>query len=456
MRLRQSGEVQALNRAWTVQVFHIRSGFAMNLLRPLAFVAALVLTSPAALAERVALVIGNSAYRNVSALPNAATDAKDVAARLSEIGFAVYSGTDLTRTETLALVEEFSQALQPDDLALFYYAGHGVQIGTENYLIPVDAIAADEVSLTAASVRLDSVMRTMELRADRRIVILDACRNNPFLEKLASRALGGAEVARGLAKVEAGVGSFIAFSTQPGNVALDGTGRNSPFTEALLRHIGTAGEDIHAVMRKVRADVVAATRQSQVPWENSSLVDEVYIAADRVAAEPAASGKVTRPGPARTAPDRWHFVGGLDPNGDGFLTLRAGTSSGAARLAKMTEGTLLDVLSKGDPWWEVRTEDGLQGFAHSRWIKCCVDGPETAASGATVEAGASCEQLWYARNLIWHDYGYCFTTDRAIRAFGNDQCRSDADRAAVALMMSDEDRAEVDRIVAEESRLGCD
>lgn len=361
----------------------------MSPFRPLALVAALILSAPAAWAERVALVIGNSGYQSVAALPNAATDARDVAARLAEIGFVVHSGTDLTRAATLALVDEFSQALQPDDLALFYYAGHGAQIGAENYLIPVDATAADEVSLTEASIRLDSVMRTMELRADRRIVILDACRNNPFLEKLASRALGGEEVARGLAKVEAGVGSFIAFSTQPGNVALDGTGRNSPFTEALLRHIGAPGEDIHAVMRRVRADVVTATRQTQVPWENSSLVDEIYLAAERVAEAPAASGAIT--------PDQWHYVGGLDPNGDGFLALRSGTSASATRLAKMPEGTRLEVLAKGDPWWEVRTEDGRRGFAHSRWIKCCVAAPETMAPA---QAGASCEDLWYARNLI--------------------------------------------------------
>lgn len=427
----------------------------MSPFRPLALVAALVLSAPAAWAERVALVIGNSGYQSVAALPNAATDARDVAARLAEIGFAVHSGTDLTRAETLALVDEFSQALQPDDLALFYYAGHGAQIGAENYLIPVDATAADEVSLTEASIRLDSVMRTMELRADRRIVILDACRNNPFLEKLASRALGGEEVARGLAKVEAGVGSFIAFSTQPGNVALDGNGRNSPFTEALLRHIGAPGEDIHAVMRKVRADVVTATRQTQVPWENSSLVDEIYLAADRVADAPAASGAITRPGPAQATPDQWHYVGGLDPNGDGFLALRSGTSASATRLAKMPEGTRLEVLAKGDPWWEVRTEDGRRGFAHSRWIKCCVETPAQSSQMTTVDTGATCEDLWYARNLIWHDYGYCFTTDRAIRAFGNDQCRGDVDRAAIALTMSDEDRAEVDRLIAEETRLGC-
>ena len=242
----------------------------------LMMVIVLAMASPA-FAGKVALVIGNAKYESAGVLANAGNDALDMAARLEGLGFRVFAGQDLTRGEMLGLLDEFSAALRPEDLALFFYAGHGVQIGAENYLIPVDAVATDEVALTQASVKLAVVLRTMELRADRRIVILDACRNNPFVEKLAARGVG--EVPKGLAKVEAGVGSFIAFSTQPENVALDGQGRNSPFTAALLAHIGEAEADIHAVMRRVRADVVAATGSVQVPWENSSLVDEVFLAA---------------------------------------------------------------------------------------------------------------------------------------------------------------------------------
>ncbi len=242
-----------------------------------------LLASPA-FADKVALVIGNARYESAGALPNAGKDAGAMAARLEALGFRVFAGQDLTREGMLALLDDFSDALRPEDLALFYYAGHGVQIGAENYLIPVDAQANDEVTLTAASLRLQVVLRTMELRADRRIVILDACRNNPFLEEMAAR--GRDEAPKGLARVEAGVGSFIAFSTQPENVALDGTGENSPFTAALLAHIGDPEADIHAMMRRVRADVVAATGGVQVPWENSSLVEEVFVAAGAPVAEP--------------------------------------------------------------------------------------------------------------------------------------------------------------------------
>jgi uncharacterized caspase-like protein len=236
----------------------------------------LLLLPSFAWASKVALVIGNGNYLYSGPLPNAPNDATDMASALSAMGFTVYGGTDLTHAETLAAVDDFSAALTPDTLALFFYAGHGAQIGAENVVIPVDAAGGTAQELMGSSIRLATILRTMELRADRRVVILDACRNNPFLEEEAAR---GGTPAPGLARVEAGVGSYIAFSTQPGNVALDGTGRNSPFTAALLTHIGTTGLDIHAVMRRVRSDVVAATGQTQVPWENSSLVDELFLAA---------------------------------------------------------------------------------------------------------------------------------------------------------------------------------
>ncbi len=395
-------------------------------------------------AGKVALVIGNSAYLNTNALPNAATDAADMAERLAGLGFEVYGGTDMGRQATLEAVDTFSRALSPDDLALFYYAGHGAQIGTENYIIPVDVQATDEVSLTEASVRLQTILRTMELRADRRIVILDACRNNPFVEAVASRSGGGAP--RGLAKVEAGVGSYIAFSTQPGNVALDGEGRNSPFTTALLAHIGEPGLDIHAVMRRVRGDVVAATGETQVPWENSSLVDEVFLAG----AEGPAPTPAPTPPPVPQAGPEYSYVAGLDTNGDGFLALRSGTSANAQRIAKMPEGTPLEVLGSEGPWYYVRLLDGREGWAHSDWIRCCTAG-NTPAPRA--EAAASCDDLWYQRNTIWATYGYCFTSARGVAAFGNQGCFRNQAQAQAA--MSGAERAMVDRIKATEAAQGC-
>ncbi len=231
---------------------------------------------PVAAQQRVALVVGNGSYTNAKPLPNATNDARDIAQKLRSQGFQVFEGIDVGRLDTLRLIEKFNRAITPEDTALFYFAGHGLQIGAENWLMPVDAQQGDEVAITNTSIRLRTVLRGMELRAGNRIVILDACRNNPFLVAGASRSADGTAT-RGLSRIEAGVGSYIAFSTQPGNVALDGRGRNSPFTAALLRHLGSEGEDIHAVMRAVRSDVVNASGGTQVPWENSSLIDPLYL-----------------------------------------------------------------------------------------------------------------------------------------------------------------------------------
>lgn len=430
----------------------------------------LLLPAPA-LAGRIALVIGNSAYTHAGVLPNAANDAADMADKLATLGFQVFGGVDLDHRQMLQAVDDFSKAIAPEDLALFYYAGHGAQIGAENYVIPVDVQASDEVALAEASVRLGTILRTMELRADRRIVILDACRNNPFLQAAASRS--GGEPARGLARVEAGVGSYIAFSTQPGNIALDGNGRNSPFTAALLTHIAEPGADIHAVMRRVRADVVQATGQTQVPWENSSLVDQVFLASADAPPVPEPQPlpqpqpqKLSNPfaeAPSRQEPaapppapgERYHYVGGLDPNGDGFLALRAGTSGNARRLAKMPEGTLLTVLASDGPWRYVRLLDGREGWAHANWILCC-----TAAAAAAPEPqlaapqpATGCRDLWYERNAIFASYGYCFTSPEGQQAFGNAGCFRNADQVRAA--MSGTDRAKVERLRSAERTQGC-
>jgi hypothetical protein len=438
----------------------------------------LLLPAPA-LAGRVALVIGNSAYTHAGVLPNAASDAADMADTLAGLGFQVYGGTDMDHRQMLEAVEAFSGAIAPEDLALFYYAGHGAQIGAENYVIPVDVQASDEVTLAAASVRLGTILRTMELRADRRIVILDACRNNPFLQAAASRS--GGDPARGLARVEAGVGSYIAFSTQPGNIALDGQGRNSPFTAALLRHIGEPGADIHEVMRRVRSDVVQATGQTQVPWENSSLVDQVFLAAADTPATPPpepqpapapapeAAANPFAAAPAEPAPalqrltppapsGRYHYVGGLDPKGDGFLALRAGTSGNAPRLARMPEGTLLTVLASDGVWRFVRLLDGREGWAHANWILCCTSAdaapePPPPPPPPAPQPAAGCADLWYARNAIFASYGYCFTSPEGQQAFGNAGCFRTADQVRAA--MSGTDRARVERLRNAERTQGC-
>lgn len=244
----------------------------------LAAVALMVLATGQAFAKRVALVIGNSAYRHVTELANPRNDAEAVSAALDSLGFEVISGVDLDRVALENAVREFAVATRGAELALFFYAGHGLQVGGKNYLIPVDAELADEADLDFQTVSMDAVLRNMERERRTNLIILDACRNNPLAKNLA-RSMGtrSAAVGRGLAPLETGVGTLISFATQPGNVALDGEGGNSPFTSALLRHIDASDLDVALMMRRVRRDVMDATGGQQVPWSNSSLTDAVYL-----------------------------------------------------------------------------------------------------------------------------------------------------------------------------------
>jgi hypothetical protein len=224
--------------------------------------------------RRYALVIGNSAYAHAPALPNGVNDATAIARSLRNERFEVLLKLDVTLDTLEDAVEEFSRKLQPGDVSLFYYAGHGLQANGANYLIPVDAAIERPADLSIEALRLDDVIEAMTAEDNTAIVLLDACRNSPFTRNLQlskkSRSIG---LGRGLAPVDAGRGVYIGFATQPDNVALDGDTDHSPFAAALLRHMPTADIDIEILMRRVRADVMEATGQQQVPWSNSSLVE---------------------------------------------------------------------------------------------------------------------------------------------------------------------------------------
>lgn len=225
-------------------------------------------------------MIGNGAYVGTQALANPVNDAKDLTAALKRIDFDVIVGTDLDRRGFDAKLREFARALPKVDVALLFYAGHGLQVGGRNFLVPVDAQLETERDLDFEGVSLDFVLKQMELERDGKtsIVLLDACRDNPLARNLA-RTMGTRSVAvgQGLAQVQAGVGTFIAYSTQPGNVALDGQGRNSPFAAALSKALGTPDRTITSVMIDVRKDVLAATGGKQVPWDHSALTGEFYL-----------------------------------------------------------------------------------------------------------------------------------------------------------------------------------
>jgi hypothetical protein len=237
------------------------------------------LTAAPALADkRLALVIGNSAYKNAPTLKNPANDASDMADTLQRLGFEVIRGMDLDYLSMRTAVRKFSEKLPEANVALLFYAGHGLQVAGKNYLVPIDAQIETQADLDFGTIDLDLVVHGMEADTRTNIIFLDACRDNPLAVNL-TRRLGtrGGAVSRGLAQVDTSVGTLIAFSTQPGNVALDGEGRNSPFTSALLKTIETPGLPLSDVMIDVRNEVLRVTARKQVPWDNSSLTGQFYF-----------------------------------------------------------------------------------------------------------------------------------------------------------------------------------
>jgi Caspase domain len=243
---------------------------------------------PAQADKRVALVIGNSAYQNTSELRNPSNDASDVAGALTRLGFQVTDGRDLDKRAMERTIRQFGLALEGADIALFFYAGHGIQVGGQNHLIPVDARLASEGDVDFETLPLSLVLKQMEREAKTSLVLLDACRDNPLARNLA-RSMGtrAITIGTGLAEVKTGIGTLIGFSTQPGNVAADGIGRNSPYAGALLKHIEDSAKDVSGILVDVRNDVLKATNGTQVPWEHTSLTGQVYFRLEAPPPEPA-------------------------------------------------------------------------------------------------------------------------------------------------------------------------
>lgn len=215
---------------------------------------------------RLAFVVGNSAYESVSELENPINDALDISVALEGLGFEVILGSDTSMEEMRAATRTFAEKAQSADVVLFYYAGHGFQVSGQNYLVPVDAALSGIGDLQEETIPLNDILGAMEQSPGIKLVFLDACRDNPFGEELDQAAAGS-----GLARVGTEADFMFAYATQPDNVAYDGTGRNSFFTEAILNHIYTPGQDLSELMVAVRRDVMAATGGRQVPWDNSSL-----------------------------------------------------------------------------------------------------------------------------------------------------------------------------------------
>ncbi|BAR59419.1 hypothetical protein NK6_6266 [Bradyrhizobium diazoefficiens] len=255
--------------------------------------AAFVFSGNAAFADkRVAFVVGNAAYKNVPQLPNPAIDARSMARVLRNVGFDVVEGSNLSRDAMTAKLLEFGKKSEGADVALFFYAGHGIAVNGTNYLLPVDADLKSEMDVKlGAAINVDLTLEQTMADAKVKLVFLDACRDNPFAAKIRSaRATRSVNVASGLAEMKSGEGTLIAFATGPGQTALDGeAGTNSPFTRALLANIAQPGIEIQQAMTRVRAQVNDETNKAQLPWGHTNLTGTVYLNPAAMAAPDAAA-----------------------------------------------------------------------------------------------------------------------------------------------------------------------
>ncbi len=230
--------------------------------------------------RRVAFVVGNGAYKNVAQLPNPPIDAKAMAATLRNVGFEVIEGSNLSRDQMTEKLLDFGRKAQGSDVAVFYYAGHGIAVGGSNYLLPVDADIKSEMDVKlGAAINIDLTLDQTMGDAKVKLVFLDACRDNPFAAKIKSNsATRSVNVQSGLAEMKSGEGTLIAFATGPGQTALDGQeGNNSPFTRALIDNITKPGVEIQQAMTSVRAQVNEETHKGQLPWGHTNLIGAVYL-----------------------------------------------------------------------------------------------------------------------------------------------------------------------------------
>ena len=268
----------------------------------LSVVGMLVSANAAKADKRVAFVVGNGAYKNVTPLPNPPMDAKSMAGVLRNAGFDVVEGINLTRDKMTERLLEFGKKTQGADVAVFFYAGHGIAVDNTNYLLPVDADIKSEMDVKLGNaINVDLTLDQTMNDAKVKLVFLDACRDNPFAAKIKASATRSLTVQSGLAEMKSGEGTLIAFATGPGQTALDGQeGTNSPFTRALMANITQPGVEIQQAMTQVRAQVKDETNKGQLPWGHTNLTGAVYLnpAPAPAAGAPAAVASNT---PASTA-----------------------------------------------------------------------------------------------------------------------------------------------------------
>jgi uncharacterized caspase-like protein len=299
------------------------AALALAVLTPLRADAAERMRGIAVTEERIALVIGNAAYR-VDPLDNPVNDARLVAQSLRQSAFAVRVHENLDRRSLVEALREFGNRLGENTIAVLYYAGHGLQLRDRNFLIPVDAEIRSEDEIPIAGVDVSFLLGRMATARSRiNIVILDACRNNPFAGK-------GGTTAQGLAQMDAPVGTLLAYATAPGKLAADGSGANSLYATHLARHLLSPGLPVEHVFKRVREAVVRDTRELQVPWESSSLQGEFAFVPGVAAAQGTATAETEAAGELAF----WNSIQGANRSDEYRAYLRQYPSGRFAALAQ--------------------------------------------------------------------------------------------------------------------------
>ena len=296
--------------------------------------------------RRVALVVGNSAYQNAQPLPNPVNDARAMAALFRNAGFEVVEAKlDLGNLEFKRVAREFAAITRDADIAVIFYAGHGIEVNGTNYLIPVDAKLATDFDIEDEALSLDRLVRTLEPAKRLRLIILDACRDNPFVRTM-RRSVSTRSVANGLAKVEpVNTDTLIAFAAKAGSTADDGRGSNSPFTTALLNNLVFPGRDVRIALGFVRDEVVRVTGNKQEPFVYGSLGGTTITLVPDGKSETAAIPEPKRENPVQVAPPVLALPSlGLDPRRDYEVAERVGTKEAwDAFLSIHTSGLYADL-----------------------------------------------------------------------------------------------------------------
>jgi hypothetical protein len=375
----------------SIPVLPIRVPIALALLA----LTLIALASPSiarAQSSHHALVIANSTYRNAAELANSANDGQDVAAVLKRLGFRVVEGRDLDRASMSSLIATFTGSLPEAAIVVFYFAGHGLQIDGRNYLLPVDARIGAPDDIFSGGFEVTGILRGMQGERRAKIIILDACRNNPWQTQwqgergiLASPIGRRVSVLPGLAQLDGGPDTLIAFATEPNNIAYDGAGRNSPFAEALIRHLPEPNREIREILSQVRRQVIEATNGRQVPWDHSSLTENVYMSAP-----PLSAARVASSGPFGAIAVSSLYAGRIHTGVTArFDNIDRAVNSALAQCKSKAPSCSLKLITSGSECLAVATDNVSLGIG---WSKASTS--EAAAADAVSEClrsgGRSC------------------------------------------------------------------